>query len=221
MIKVLKFIIILTLPFFVLLGSVRLLASDQYLTFEYGKSDFPADTYGFTASERLTIASANLRFVRANLAIGVLSSQVFDGEPIYNSRELSHMLDVQNVYQSVWRIWQIIALLILLTGFLIWRFSNRATLPSAIQAGGLLTSGLIFALGLLAVVAWQGWFTAFHQIFFTSGSWLFEYSDVLIRLFPEKFWFDSALTLFSVSFIEGLLLAFIGWRWKLLRKPKQ
>lgn len=215
MIKALKFIFILTLPIFVLLGTVRLLADDQYLAFEYGKSDFPPDPYGFTPSQRLTIASANLRFVRENLAIEALSGQVLNGEPVYKSRELSHMLDVQKVYQSVWRVWQVIVLLTLLTGLLLWRFSDHITLPSAIQAGGLLTSGLIFALGLLAVVAWRGWFTTFHQIFFAPGSWLFEYSDTLIRLFPEKFWFDSALTLVSVSFIEGLLLALIGWQWRL------
>lgn len=221
LIKALKLIFILTLPLFLLLGSVRLLASDQYLAFEYGKLDFPPDTYGFTTSERLIIASANLRFVRENLAIDALSSQVFDGKPVYNSRELSHMLDVQKVYKSVWRVWQMVFLLILLTGFLLWRFSDRITLPSAIQAGGFLTSGLIFVLGLLAVVAWQGWFTAFHQVFFVPGTWQFPYSDTLIRLFPEKFWFDSALTLLSVSIIVGLLLAFIGWCWRLSLEPKQ
>ncbi len=221
MIKALKFIFILTLPFFVLLGSVRLLAGDQNLAFEYGKSDFPPDPYGFTPSQRLTIASANLRFVRENLAIDALASQVLNGEPVYMSRELSHMLDVQKVYQSVWHVWQVIILLTLLTGFLLWRFSDHSTLPSAIQAGGLLTSGLTLGLGLSAIVAWRGWFAAFHQIFFAPGSWLFEYSDTLIRLFPIKFWFDSALTLLGVSFIEGLLLAFAGWIWRLSLEPKK
>jgi len=221
LIKALKFIFILTLPLFLLLGSVRLLAGDQYLAFEYGKSDFPPDPYGFTPSQRLTIASANLRFVREDLAIEALSSQVLNGEPVYKARELSHMLDVQKVYQSVWHVWQVIALLTLLTGFLLWRFSDHIILPSAIQVGGFLTSGLIFVLGLLAVVAWRSWFTIFHQIFFSPGSWMFEYSDTLIRLFPIKFWFDSALTLLSVSFIEGLLLALIGWRWRLSLETKQ
>lgn len=205
---------------FLLLGSVRLLAGDQYLAFEYGKSDFPPDPYGFTSSQRLTIASANLRFVRENLAIEALTTQVLNGEPVYQSRELNHMVDVQKVYQSVWRVWQVIVLLILLTGFLLWRFMDHINLPSAIQAGGFLTSGLIFVIGLLAIFAWQGWFTVFHQIFFAPGSWLFEYSDTLIRLFPIKFWFDSALTLIGITFIEGLLLAIIGWRWRVSLAPQ-
>lgn len=219
--KALKLVFILALPLVLLLGSVRLFASDQYLAFEYGKSNFPPDPFGFSTSDRLTIASANLRFVREDLAIETLSSQVIDGEPVYKPRELSHMLDVQKVYQAVWRVWQAVVLLTLVTGFLLWRYPDHIAPPSAIQAGGFLTSGLIFVLGLLAVVAWRGWFTAFHQIFFAPGSWLFEYSDTLIRLFPLKFWFDSALTLLGVTFIEGLLLALIGWRWRVSLEPRQ
>jgi integral membrane protein (TIGR01906 family) len=220
LIKGLRIIIVFLIPFFLLLGSVRFLASDPYLAFEYGKSDFPPDPFGFTPTERTTIASANLRFVRENLDIESLANQVFNEEPVYNARELSHMLDVQKVYQSVWLGWQLIVLLIFLTGFLLWRFSDHISLPTAIQTGGILTSSLIFVLGLLAIVAWQVWFTAFHQIFFQPGSWLFEYSDTLIRLFPEKFWFDSALSLLSVGFIEGLLMALLGWRWKLALQKK-
>ena len=46
---------------------------------------------------------------------------------------------------------------------------------------------LTLVIGLLAVVAWQAWFVAFHEVFFAPGSWTFNYTDTLIRLFPEKF----------------------------------
>ena len=220
MIKTIKLIFILAIPLFLLIGPIRFIASDSYLKFEYGKSDFPPDPFGFTISQRMKIASENLRFVRDNLPLDALSSQVFEGDPVYNSRELGHMLDVQKVYQSVWSGWQLIVLFIILTGSLLWRLKGRLSLLSAIQAGGLLTSGLIFALGLFAIVAWQVWFTAFHQIFFQPGSWTFEYSDTLIRLFPEKFWFDSALSLLSFGFIEGLLVALLGSHWKLILQKK-
>lgn len=214
MIKIAKFLFIVLLPVFLLLGSVRFLTSQQYLALEYGKTNFPADPYGLTKSQRLTIASDNLRYVRENLSIEALSSQVLEGHSVYNSRELSHMIDVQNVFQSLWRVWQLTALLVLVTGFLLWKFADRTDLLSAIRIGGFLTSGIILGLGLLAIVAWQGWFTIFHQLFFQPGTWLFEYTDILIRLFPEKFWFDSALTLLGLSFIEGLLLAGFAWGWR-------
>ena len=47
--------------------------------------------------------------------------------------------------------------------------------------------------------------------FFAAGTWTFEYSDTLIRLFPEAFWYDAALTIAGLSVGGGLLLAFAGW----------
>jgi uncharacterized membrane protein len=54
------------------------------------------------------------------------------------------------------------------------------------------------------------WFVAFHQIFFTSGSWTFNTSDTLIRHFPEHFWYDAALTISGLSLAGGLAIALIG-----------
>jgi integral membrane protein (TIGR01906 family) len=34
-------------------------------------------------------------------------------------------------------------------------------------------------------------FVGFHRIFFEGDTWLFQYSDTLIRLFPERFWRDA------------------------------
>ena len=42
-------------------------------------------------------------------------------------------------------------------------------------------------------VAWNLAFTVFHNIFFDSGTWTFFYTDSLIRLFPEQFWFDFGI----------------------------
>jgi uncharacterized membrane protein len=76
-------------------------------------------------------------------------------------------------------------------------------------------------LPLLAVFAWQFWFNTFHLIFFKPGSWLFSYSDTLIRLFPVEFWFDATLTISSFSFASGLLFVLLGWRWQKELKHSQ
>jgi len=93
---------------------------------------------------------------------------------------------------------------------------------AAIQSGGLLTSGLILAIGLLAVFAWQFWFQTFHLFFFKPGSWLFSYSDTLIRLFPLKFWFDATLAISLFSFAGGLLLVWLSWHWQkvMIERPR-
>jgi len=59
---------------------------------------------------------------------------------------------------------------------------------------------------------WQ-FFTLFHELFFTGDSWIFEYSDTLIRLFPLRFWQDLFL------FIP-ILIAICGLALGLFLKPK-
>ncbi len=212
--RLINILTILLLPFALVLGSVRLLVTDRYLAYEYGKTSFPADPFGFDQSQRFIYASANFRFVRENQSIEALANQRLGDQPLYNLRELEHMQDVQDVYQVAWRVWQFSFGLILLAVLLFaWRRETRPALGNALIAGGLLSASLITLIGLLAVVAWQTWFVAFHQVFFTPGTWSFETSDTLIRLFPEKFWFDAALTSSGLSLLGGLLLAMIGKRW--------
>jgi len=212
-VRFLKLLLFLLLPLLVVIGPVRLLVTHQYLAFEYGKANFPADPFGFDRVQRLAFASTNFRYVREGQSIATLADQRLGDAPLYNDRELKHMQDVQNVYQAVWLVWRIAAGIVLLAALaLAWRTETRPALATAIKWGGLLTVGLVAVVGLLAIIAWRFWFVAFHQVFFAPGTWMFEYSDTLIRLFPEKFWFDAALTLSSLSLLGGLLLALIGRR---------
>ena len=47
----------------------------------------------------------------------------------------------------------------------------------------------------------------FHELFFSGGSWLFLYSDTLIRLFPLPFWQDAFLFAGVLDVLGGLVLA--------------
>lgn len=214
LIKVLQLLIILLIPVLIILGGARFLATDRYLAYEYGKAGFPPDPYGFTQRQRFILASTNIHYVRAHLPNDELSRQTMLGMPVYSAREVSHMADVRAVFQSVWRAWWIASIVILLSGFVLWRNGERAALAAALQSGGILTVALIGSIALLALFAWQVWFDNFHLIFFEPGSWLFAYSDTLIRLFPLQFWMDATFMLAAISFIGGSLLAFLGWRWR-------
>ena len=208
----LKLLISLLVPLLLVLSTVQVLVTDQYLEFEYGKTDFPIDPYGFDQAQRLAYASANFRWVREGQPIEALASQRLGDQPLYNQRELKHMQDVQDVFLFTRRIWYLALGLLVLIGFLsLWREENLLELAQGFKIGGLLVAGLVAVVGLLAVITWQVWFVAFHQIFFTPGSWTFNPSDTLIRLFPERFWYDAALTLSGLSLIGGLGIALIGW----------
>lgn len=218
LIKLLQLLIILLIPVLIILGAARFLATDQYLAFEYGKAGFPPDPYGFTQQQRFILASTNIHYVRTHLPGDELSKQTLNGVPVYSAREVSHMADVRTVFQSVWRAWWIAVIVILLSGFVLWRRGDLLALASAVQSGGVLTAVLIGSIALLAFFAWQVWFENFHLIFFKPGSWLFSYSDTLIRLFPLQFWMGATFTISTISFIGGSLLAVIGWRWQRIQR---
>jgi uncharacterized membrane protein len=69
--------------------------------------------------------------------------------------------------------------------------------------------GFIVGVGILIDpdVFWQ-FFTFFHTLFFEGDSWLFYYSDSLIRLFPIRFWQDAFLWAAALALGGGLGLAF-------------
>jgi len=214
--RFLQVLIILLTPLVLVLGSVRLLATNQYLSFEYGKLSFPPDRFGFDREQRLVYASASFRYVRECQPLKSLADQRIGNHPLYNDRELKHMQNVHDVYQIAGQVWFLSIILITLSGLALFRQrESRTGLASALQLGGLLTSGLIVIVGFLAIVFWQKWFVVFHQVFFLPGTWSFNTSDTLIRLFPEMFWFDTALTLSGLTLAGGLLLAFTGWWLKL------
>jgi uncharacterized membrane protein len=75
---------------------------------------------------------------------------------------------------------------------------------------------VVIAVIVLIGVSWNFVFVQFHEILFPPDSWTFYNSDSLIRLFPEKFWFDFGLIWTVSILLAGLLVGAIGF--VLLRK---
>lgn len=215
LLRIFHWLLISLLPLILVVGSISFLANDAYLSFEYSKTNFPADPFGFTPQERLSHAADNIRFIRQGLPSAFLEQQKHNDQPLYNAREVSHMMNVQSVFQATWTGGSILLVLLLLISIaMTWRKENRAVFFSGIQKGGILAIGLIVSIGLLAVLSWNGWFTTFHQLFFPPGSWTFEYTDTLIRLFPLPFWYDGVLTISILTLFGGILLAILGGLFK-------
>jgi integral membrane protein (TIGR01906 family) len=63
------------------------------------------------------------------------------------------------------------------------------------------------------LVNWSKFFVAFHGLFFEGDSWLFDYSDTLIRLFPMPFWIDIAAVVVGLLLVETVLIGVVAWIW--------
>src|SRR5690606_42047232 len=57
-----RVVIVGALPLVLVLLNARVLMSDAYLRWEYGRASFPADTYGFSQAERLQHARRALAY---------------------------------------------------------------------------------------------------------------------------------------------------------------
>ena len=78
-------------------------------------------------------------------------------------------------------------------------------------AGSIVTLVLIVGLGTLAFLGWQQFFTEFHRIFFADGTWTFNFSDTLIRLYPPQFWIDAAIGIAGLVVITALVTLIATW----------
>jgi integral membrane protein (TIGR01906 family) len=214
--RLLQALIGLALPVALILGNVFLVATDGFIRHEYDKPSFPADQYpppgGYTLprAERETLAKLGLASVLRPDGIPLLEEARFEktGELAFNEREIGHMRDVNVLFQQVRRaLW--IAWIVLLAGALLLFFAGeRRALLRSLWVSAIASLIALIALGLFMAVGFNVFFTAFHRIFFQRDTWLFLYSDTLIRIYPVKFWFDLSLYLAGMTLVEiGLVAA--------------
>jgi integral membrane protein (TIGR01906 family) len=201
----------------VLIGlALRILLSPLYYTVEYNMPYFPADEYGFTKEDRLQWAPYAVEYLVHDEDISYLGDLQFeDGSSLYNERELKHMEDVKNVVQGTLRVWYISLALIIVLAIVSTQKAWMSVFTSGLRRGGWWMIGLAGALGFIAGagillnpnIFWV-FFEWFHTLFFEGDSWLFFYSDTLIRLFPIRFWQDAFLWAAVIALGGGAGLAF-------------
>lgn len=210
-------IVTLGVPLLLILGSVRLAMTPQFLSFEYHRPDMHEDPYGFTLEDRLRWGPLGIEYLVTGADISLLGDLRFEnGNPLFSARELQHMVDVKTVTQGAFFVLAAALIIVPLCALYLWRTDRRNQLMDALLRGAIFTLGGIVSVIFGAVVAWDMFFSLFHRLFFADGTWVFYTSDTLIRLYPEKFWFDTALII-GVAVIGGAL-AIVGLAWRSWRR---
>ncbi len=204
-------------PVILLMTSVRIILNPALLTFEYHQTTFPADPYGFNLEDRLKWGTLSVEYLLNDAGLSFLGDlKLDDGTPLYNERELSHMLDVKVLVQQMIRAWYLLLILLIATTVYAWQAKWLRDFLFALKRGGWVTLGLIAAIAVLIFTSFIELFTAFHRVFFQGDTWLFLYSDSLIRLFPLRFWQDAFLWM-AVFWLLGAVLVIAVCKWFLSR----
>jgi integral membrane protein (TIGR01906 family) len=205
----LSWVVTLLTPVTLALTAMRLIMVPAFLNFEYNTPDFPPDRYGFTKVERLYWSKIALEYLLNSADISFLGDLRFaDGKPVYNQRELEHMVDVKRTVHGALTAWYASLGALLLLGLWAWRGNWWDAYRRGMSRGGWLTVFMIAALILFVLLSFGVFFIAFHNVFFAPGTWVFDYSDTLIRLFPERFWRDIFIIVGALAMASGLALGY-------------
>lgn len=241
LVTVCRWVLVAGLPVALTLTNVRLLMTPTFPEIEYNLPDFPADFYGFTKEDRLYWAKRSIAYILGDPRVGPVEAWKFSDEgraPVgttapantetcsyygddygprdctyfYNDREVRHMLDVRNVVSAALAVWALAGLLVLAAISVLAYFRQAAALRWGLITGAGVTWIVYIFVVLFVVVGFQQFFTFFHRVFFEGDTWIFLWSDSLIRLFPLKFWFDAFLFVGLATLAQAALIAALAWR---------
>ena len=225
-----QLIIVLVLPVFLVLTSMRLMMTSAFARWEYAKPNFPtpAEVAGDVTDDvmvvplpfRQEIVDTTLAYVKGAGTESMIAEDLTfeNGRRVYNDREVRHLTDVRVLTGQAFTVHLVTGILLLLTvGYLGWSGRSQSA-AAALAAGSGLTIGLIGLIGVIAAVAFRFFFVRFHRIFFEGDTWMFPTTDTLIQKFPEKFWFDVSLLIVLLTLVEAVVIGVLSMAWIALRR---
>jgi integral membrane protein (TIGR01906 family) len=213
---ILRILLVAAFPLLVLLAWVRIMLLPAFVELEYRRPGFPPDPFGFTTAERIRWANVSREYLLSNAGADYFSRyRLADGSPLYNEREVGHMADVHVLVGQAMTLLVVLGIAYL-AGCIFLFVKDRAFLWRTLSLAGLATAAFLVLVFTAVAVGWDWFFVTFHEVFFTGETWLFPYSDTLIRLFPVTFWQDGAATAGIGMLATSLLVWFAcgvlpGW----------
>ena len=202
-------------------NAFRVLSTGTFVRFELGRDGFPPDRYGFTEAQRRALALTGLRSIQPGSAGIVLldRAKLPDGSPAFGERELAHMRDVRTLFGHALRLQLVAIALIAVLALALARTRHRAVVPLGLLAGAVATLAIAVLAVPVILLGFDGFFTRFHEVFFSGDSWRFDDSDTLIRIYPERFWQDVSQLAAGIAVLQALVLVPLAWWW--LRRARR
>ncbi|MBN2604847.1 MAG: TIGR01906 family membrane protein [Bacilli bacterium] len=195
--KLIRIIISITLPFFLLIFFASLLTTTPYLMASKGLYASHEDVY-FDHANAVDKIIGYLNYRYDDLQVGMDEN---DTTQLITEDEVSHMVDVKNLYTGL-RVAALASLVVAVSLSILLFKHNRKELYLTYKNIYIGPIFFIMFVGGYIIIDFNAAFTAFHNIFFTSGTWTFSYYSVLILLLPINFWMVSGvliLVFFSLS----------------------
>lgn len=195
-------ILLLTGPFVVLVNSMpfqRLLLW-QAGTIGVATARFPAET-----------AMHRVRDLLLYLAL----RHPLPGDGFYSPLEITHLADVQSIFQLLYLACGL-SLLLLLLALPFLRRARKVT--GTVRSACLATLALLLLLSSTALTTgFDAFFITFHELAFRNDFWLLPEGSRLIQLFPESYFMNCFFICLGGSAIASCCLLLLSYR----RHPPQ
>ena len=211
---------VLAVPILLFTTNIRFLASDTgYLEGGLRRHD-AAENTGIALNELDYAVGAIVRYFEDDA--DTLRILVFTGgqeTALFSEDETLHMEDVKGLMRAIFRANEValgfvlayVAATVLWAGERSGRTLAKETL-AAVGAGALVG----VAVGIVALVGFDGAWNQLHEILFTNDLWLLDpRTDRLIQMFPETFWAEATFIVVGMALVEAVVLvgAAGGYLW--------
>jgi len=172
-------------PFLLIFLCVRLAFTEFFVELNYRFGNLPPDRWGMDQERRLEIAKLGLRSVLSDKGM-----EEFISSGLFREKEIKHMQDVKRLLSVIFKV--------LYFGLPLWLFlffslRDKKKMGLVLFSGALLTEILVIFVLVFSLLNYDLLFEVFHNFFFDPYSWRFFDQDMLLRVYPMKFWYNATL----------------------------
>lgn len=130
----------------------------------------------------------------------------------YSAETISHLDDCYNLAQLAYRALIAVAAVAVVALAFTGVIGRKHMVGGALVGAGTVVLLAFVALGVWALIDFNGLFTMFHKLFFSQGNWTFPYDSLLICALPEAFWAGMGAVWLVVSAFVSILSILIGFK---------
>ena len=184
-------------------------SKDELVRAAVATRDYTVGTHDHAAVMGVIAAinrDANTEFATADEATLLAAPDVFT----LDAEALSHLDDVYNVISTAGIALGVCALVALIGLILLGVRLGKRRVGGVLLSSSALVLGVFAALAAWVIIDFNGFFAAFHSLFFAAGSWTFSYESLLITMYPPAFWIGMGVVWLAVTGLLSILAMVMG-----------
>ena len=142
-------------------------------------------------------------------------SAVFNGASemyCFSPETISHLDDCYNLARIAYPVIIVAAIAGVALLIFIGVTGRKRAVGRVLLAAGVLVLVVFAGLGVWAAIDFTGFFTMFHNLFFSQGNWTFPFDSLLICALPTPFWAGMGVVWLVVTLLACVVSILVGRR---------